>query len=56
MMVLQQQVNQLDRFVIQQESIPNFVATPTAPRPNQTNLVKVAEEPFLKNVNCLRII
>lgn len=50
MMVLQQQVNLLDRFVIKQESIPNFVpssASKQSPLPSTV----VANENLEKNVS-----
>lgn len=56
MMVLQQQVTLLDKFVIQQESIPHLM-TATATnnsfiKPNQQNMMKINEhlEQFPKNV------
>lgn len=52
MMALQPQISLLDKFVIQQESIPNFLH-PTLPT-NQPHLPKLVEkslENFTKNVS-----
>lgn len=44
MMVLQQQVSLLDKFVIQQESIPNLLTSnANNSKPNATNLLKINE-------------
>lgn len=62
MMVLQTQVTLLDKFVIQQESIPHLITTATAPnnsfqKPNQQNIMKVNEhiDHFPKNV-CVKCV
>lgn len=55
MMVLQQQVSLLDKFVIQQESIPHLLATNPMKANHHQHLLKINEtleqQQFQKNVS-----
>ncbi|KAJ6633723.1 Guanine nucleotide exchange factor subunit Rich, partial [Pseudolycoriella hygida] len=54
MMVLQQQVNLLDRFVIKQESIPNFVTSACNQHPKPSQIIAIENlEQYSKNTQLL---